>query len=202
MTDVAAPVRDFAGPKPRSTADDDRRLLAAVAEGDRNAFDRLYRRHHPALYRFAWRLVEDPSDAAEVVNEAMLVAWRSASSFRGEARVSTWLFGIAFRIARKRTKRTQQAPKLVPLDDVEVEAPDCPEAEAVRGQAAAVLNAAIASLGPVQRAVVELTFMHGLSYPEIAEVLRCPVGTVKTRMFAARAQLRRLVPAPLWEYLS
>lgn len=185
----------------RPVAPDDHALLRAVASGDRQAFDQLYRTHYRSLARFVWRLLDDPNEVDDVVNEVMLVVWRKADAFRGDARVSTWILAIGFRIARKRMARSRRAPQHVPVEDVEIVAEDGPEDDARDREVRRTVRRAVAQLGPIQRVVVELTFFHGLSYPEIAEVLGCPVGTVKTRMFAARAQLRRLVPTACWELL-
>jgi RNA polymerase sigma-70 factor (ECF subfamily) len=132
--------------------------------------------------------------AEEVLNDVMLVVWREAARFRYQSRVSTWIFGIAYHKAWKARAKTA-----VPLRDTPLLADASPDQEdpedaLIRQETHAALGHAVQALSPEQRAVVELTFYHGFSYREIAEIISCPVNTVKTRMRYARAHLARLLP--------
>ncbi|MEO1089125.1 MAG: sigma-70 family RNA polymerase sigma factor [Pseudomonadota bacterium] len=176
-----------------ATSLDDLRLLQRVVGGDVEAFDRLYRRHHGRLVGLVTRLTRRPDLAEDVTNEAMLVLWRRADSFRGAARVSTWLCGIAYRLALKRLGQAERHTGSVDLDDVDLVEPTSPETLAGAAQLGRHLRAALDDLAPAQRAVVELTFFHGCSQEEIARLLDCPEGTVKSRMFHARQRLRHIL---------
>ena len=183
-------VRDIlAKPSPDEV---DAALLAATAQGDVRAFERLYRRFHGRVYGFAQRLTDRSDLADEVVTDTMMAVWRKAGAFEGRSRPSTWILGIAYRVAMKARSRVAPDRFNDPIDDVEgtLEA-DTHASESVcqRLQIAGALR----HLPADQRATVELTYYHGYRLTEIAEITGCPVGTVKTRMFHARAKLRRLL---------
>jgi RNA polymerase sigma-70 factor (ECF subfamily) len=169
-------------------------LLRQVAAGDRRAFDTLYRRYWPRLTRFLDQLTHRPHLVEELVNDTLLVVWHKAGGFEAKARVSTWVFAIAYRKALKALKRRE--PFVDAALTEEVAGPDDPERDAIQVQQRRELRRALATLPPEQRAVVELTYYHDYAYPEIAQILGCPVDTVKTRMFHARRKLRLLVDAP------
>lgn len=180
---------------PENKADEDaidRALLAASASGDAEAFERLYRRHYRRLFDFAARLSGSHDAADEVASEALKVAWRRAGDFEGRSKVTTWLFGVAYRLTLKARARMSKRAGDVAYDD-DVHAPrsagDEVEAAFLRSQVAR----ALAALSPEHRTVVELTYYQGLRYSEIAEIIDRPIGTVKTRMLHARARLRELM---------
>lgn len=175
--------------------DQDSTLLDRVADGDRTAFETLYRRYYPRLYGYLLRLVRRPEMAEEALNDAMYVVWRKAASFRGGSRVSTWIFGIAYRKALKSLAgqdRREVGGEVLPAD--EPVAAGGPDRDLEEGELARQVAAALEQLPPEQRAVVELTYYQSLPYREIATVLGCPVNTVKTRMFHARRRLRQMLP--------
>jgi RNA polymerase sigma-70 factor (ECF subfamily) len=180
---------------PDGTPPSDAVLLAGVARHDRLAFEQLYRRFYPRLFGYLLRLVRRPELAEEALDDAMVVVWQKAAEFRGSSRVSTWIFGIAYRKGLKALERSERgetdlerAPAGEPVDE------GGPERDLRRRELAMQIDAALGRLPVEQRAVVELTFIHQLPYREIAELLGCPVNTVKTRMFHARRRLRRLLP--------
>lgn len=163
-------------------------LLDRVRRGDRGAFSELYRLYHPRLYGYLRRLLPNPATAEEVLDDVMLVVWRDARKFRGDAAASSWIFGIAYRraLTAMRTERRYQAP----LDHHT-------NAEMVAGETAQQdewIGAALLELSPDHRQVIELTYFGGFSYREIAKIAGCPVNTVKTRMFHARRRLKVLLP--------
>ena len=167
-------------------------LLDGVKRARRADFDALYRLYHPRLWRFLTPMLRQPDLLEEVLNDTMMVVWQRADSFDGRSRLSTWIFGIAYRKALKALGR-QDLP--VEDDDAE-EAPDegpGPERQLGLVQVRGRLKAAMAELSPEHRAVVELCYFHDMAYGEIAEVVGCPPETVKTRMFYARRRLRQLL---------
>lgn len=169
--------------------------LAAVARGDRRAFERLYRDFGPRVFRFAFRLTRDRAKAEEVVNDVMLEVWKSADRFSGLSSPSTWILGIA----RHRTLNAVRGKTLfLTALDSAAEVPDeSPGIEAGldRETLAARLRAALERLSPEHREVIELTFGEELSYKEIAAIAQCPENTVKTRMFHAKKKLEPLLAA-------
>ncbi len=173
----------------------DRELVARVARGDRQAFEALYRAFARRLGSYLFKLLRQPELVEEALDDAMLVVWQKAGSFDGRGRVSTWLFGIAHRKALKLMERSRRHLRALeaPEHAVDPVGPADPEQQAVRRDQLRRLARGIEALPAEQRAVVELTFFEGRSYREIAEVLGCPVNTVKTRMFHARRQLGRCV---------
>ena len=144
------------------------------------------------------RLISDPQKAEEVTNDVMLEVWKNAGRFEARSKVSTWLLGIARHRALNAVRRKQIAT--TDIDDAPAVIDDTqPDGEQVQEQAEAQsalregLRQALGQLSPEHRDVVELTFFHGCSYAEIAEIAGCPENTVKTRMFHAKKQLRRIL---------
>ena len=167
----------------------DVQLLRRVTEKDVLAFEALYRSFFPRLTRFLNRMTRSAVLIEEVVNDTMYVVWRKADTFDRTSKVSTWIFSIAYRTALK-AFRDMDEPVEGGDGHIEAEA-DC-EPESVMGQRQlqnSVSNA-IDALPFEQRTVVNLTYYHGMGYREIAEILDCPVNTVKTRMFHARKRLK------------
>ena len=166
-------------------------LVARIARGDRSAFDRLYRAYLPRLARFLQQVTRRPQAIEEVVNDTMLVVWRKAATYTSESKVSTWIFAIAYRRGLKLVKRFDEPV----ADDAQdaIASDDAPEGAVMQRQLREALGAAMAQVSAEQRAVVELTYYHGCAYREIAEIMGCPVDTVKTRMFHARRRLRQLL---------
>jgi RNA polymerase sigma-70 factor (ECF subfamily) len=172
-------------------------LLARIAEGDRNALRQLYGTYYHPLLRFICRITGRLDLAQEGVNDVMLVVWRSARAFGGRSTVSTWIMGIAYRKALKllaASKRWTSRIAGVPFDEL-IERSDAQAEPSENGELRDLLDAALRHLSAEHRAVVELTYFYGCSYEEIAAIAACPVNTVKTRMFHARAKLKQLLPA-------
>jgi len=166
-------------------------LIARIAEGDRKAFEELYYIYHRRLARFLTRLTRRYDIAEEVVNDTFWVVWRKAKSFRGDSQPSTWILGIAYRKARnafrssaRLAEKNLQAEFLPPTDE------EPSGTEELRDW----LTRALAELPVEQRLAVELCYELGHSCQEIATIMDCPVNTVKTRLFHARAKLQRLLP--------
>jgi RNA polymerase sigma factor (sigma-70 family) len=173
--------------------EDDLILIRRVAAKDRQAFEVLYHRYAPRLYRYLSKLISQKELIEEVLDDVMLVVWQDASRFNHTSRISTWMFGIAYRKALKALSRSANQSPDVPLATQEewIDRED-PEAAMTRQELHRTLARALETLSPELRTVVELTFYHGRSYQEIAEITACPVNTVKTRMFHARRRLAQV----------
>jgi RNA polymerase sigma-70 factor (ECF subfamily) len=134
--------------------------------------------------------------AEEAINDVMLVVWRNSESFGGRSKVSTWIMGIAYHKALKVHETSRRWTSRFKAADFD----DWLEHEAAAEPSDAIdlhdlLERGLSRLSPEHRAVVELTYFAGCSYEDIAVIAGCPVNTVKTRMFHARARLRKLLPA-------
>lgn len=172
------------------SADTDEALLARIVRGDEVAFEPLFRSYQQRLFRYLVGLVRDDSVAEELVCETMTEVWRNADTFQGRSRVSTWIFGIASNKAKTALRR-RQPQQAAPEDVLRLEDPRPSAADEIaRAELAGQVRTALELLTPEHRQVVELTFMHGFSYQEIAQIAGCPVNTVKTRMFYAKRRLR------------
>lgn len=176
----------------------DRDLLRRIASRDRHAIRELYERYYRRLFAYVFRVTRDTEVVEEVLNDVMLAVWRQAARFEGRSRPSTWIFGIAYHKSMKALRRQHRQPVAdddgPEPDDLATRSQPGPESLMARRELASALGRALATLPPEQRSAVELTFFHGFSYREIAEIAECPVGTVKTRMFHARRKLRELLP--------
>lgn len=180
--------------------DEEMGLVVAVRARDLRAFEQLYRRYQPRLARFVGTLVRSPALVEEVVNDTLMVLWQKAGDFTGASRLSTWLFAIAYRKA-VRARNRHAAPS--ESDAVLAELPGDAAADAPLSQdrTRQALQRAMAGLSADHRAVVDLTYFHEIGYREIAEILGCPVDTVKTRMFHARRHLRRAMAGELADWI-
>jgi RNA polymerase sigma factor (sigma-70 family) len=184
----------------RSPASDERELLARVAGRDLQAFERLYRLYQPRLTRFLTTLLRRPQLIEEVLDDTMMVVWQSADKFRGSSKPSTWIFAIAYRKAHKAKARWPD-PVEDPEFDTRVSEEPAPDEDLHHQRLHDSLMRAMDQLSADHRAVVDLTYFHGLGYREIAEIVECPVDTVKTRMFHARRRLKLAMPGGLDDWL-
>lgn len=182
----------LSSPQAAPQVPDEVELVRRVAEQDRRAFDVLYRTYYRRLTRFLEQLTRRPHLTEEALNDTMLVVWKKAHTFDGSSRVSTWIFGIAYRKALKAVKRSSD-PYNADAGEETRSGTEGPETEAIRSESRAQVFRALAALSVEHRAVVELTYYHGYAYREIAGIVGCPVGTVKTRMFHARRKLKSLL---------
>jgi len=164
-------------------------LLKLVATGDRNALTRLYLLYHARLFKFVFRLTRSYATADEIVNDTMLVIWDKAASFRGDSKVSTWIFGIAYKQTMRRVTRKQL--QLTPLTDLDDRGHDHDAAMEIEDW----VRQGLQTLPAAQQLTVVLVYYLGLTYQETAEVTECPVNTVKTRMFHARRKLKEYLSA-------
>lgn len=173
----------------------DQKLVARVQKGDKGAFDLLVRKYQHKVAKLVARYVRDRTEIEDVTQEAFIKAYRAIAGFRGESAFYTWLYRIAVNTAKNYLDSQGRRP---PNSDVEVEGAELMEsADSLRDQAtperrlltdeiAATVNRAIAALPEDLRTAITLREIEGLSYEEIAQVMECPIGTVRSRIFRAR----------------
>lgn len=179
-------------------------LVRRVQRGDKRAFDLLVSKYQLRLAKLVGRLVWDRSEVQDVVQESFIKAYRALPNFRGDSAFYTWLYRIAVNAAKNHLVTRSRRP---PSDDVDITDGDVeeagvvvadiatPESYAERDQLQAALGRALAELPEDLRTALTLCEMEGLSYEDIARVLDCPIGTVRSRIFRARRVLTtRLKP--------
>jgi RNA polymerase sigma-70 factor, ECF subfamily len=172
---------------------EDAACIARIAQRDQTALNDLYTRYRPRLYRHLFhQLHGDPSLVEEALQDTFLAVWRAAATFRGEASVATWLFRIAQRCAGRaaRAIATPTSGMVLSLAEIGEDARDA----ALAGHeehtlTRLALHEALRRLSEKQRDVLLLVFVQGFTQDEAAEILGIPVGTVKSRLHAARALL-------------
>jgi len=170
----------------------DRTLLERISNNqDRQALTELYERYRSPVGSFLHSKLREKRLVDEVFNDVMLIVWRKASSFQAKSKVSTWIFGIAYRTslshARKESKHTDKAQEYE-MNDI---------AESQESNASEHVRAAITELSENHRTVIELAYYFGHSVAEISETIDCPVSTVKTRLFYARQHLKASIETQL-----
>ncbi len=169
-------------------------LLRKVASGDEGAFDELYVLYGAAVYNYLLRLVNESPVAEELLQEVFLAVWQGADRFRAEARVKTWLLRIAHHKAVSWLRRHRSAASLDDATDVADD--DHVDEQIIQAWEADRVRTALNELTPKHRAVIELAFVHDLPYSEIARIVDCPVGTVKSRMSYALRHLTAVLGQP------
>lgn len=166
-------------------------LLTRIGEGDESAFADFYRLYDRRLGRFIASKLNDPADAADILHVTFMEVWRGASRFEGRSRVSTWVFGIAYRKIVDHIRKRR--PDAQSIDDLADELPDeGPSAfdRTVQSEERTNMHTCLGRLKPVQRTVLQLAFLEGMGYRDIAQSMSCPEGTVKTRVLHAKSALR------------
>lgn len=178
-----------------SDADAEADWIRRVAGGDRAAFEQLFHAYYKRIFGYLFRFVGKKESAEELANDVMLSVWKGAGGFKGESKVSTWIFGIAHFRAISSLRGAH--PEVVDIEDAGPipDSHELQEAALVRECAGEEIRKGLARLSQQHREVIELTFYQEFSYQEIAAILNCPVNTVKTRMFYARKELREFLAA-------
>lgn len=169
---------------------DEYALLQRIEVGDTSAFEVFYKLYYPRLYRFILRTTHQVECIEELIQETLLLVWEQPERFNHDSKISTWVFGIAYHKALKAMSKTAKRSHDVDVDEFSDILGDPLANLAETTEAQDWLNRALDVLSAEQRAVIELTFYHGLAYQEIAKILNCPENTVKTRMFHARKKLQ------------
>ena len=171
---------------------DDRALVRAHVDGDPHAFAELVRRHRDRLWAVAVRTIGSGEDAADALQDALLSAYRSAGSYRGEAAVTTWLHRIVVNACLDRVRRRQARPT-VPLPEDDGRAPAAPNDPIAARETALDVRAALAELPVEQRVALVLVDVQGHPVADAAQMLGVAVGTVKSRCARGRARLAVLL---------
>ncbi|MDE3025688.1 MAG: sigma-70 family RNA polymerase sigma factor [Acidobacteriota bacterium] len=177
------------------TAADERTLVVRAAGGDGAAFEQLIELHGRRTYRMLVRIVGDPSDAEDVLQETFLKAWRALPRFRGQAQFSTWLYRIAVNEANRRLARERRHRSL-PLEDTLAEVPDLepgPPAHAESVELQELVAWCISELPAQYREAVVLRDIEGLTNEEAAEALGLTVRNFKSRLHRGRMGIRRML---------
>ena len=185
-----SPSAAVASPGARSAEEQERLLIGQIVAKDPQAFETLYRQFAPRLYRYLSKLISQPELIEEVLDDVMVVVWQNAARYDGTAKPSTWIFGIAHFKALKARNKLHKASIDLPENPAEPAYASAPEELMMYEGLQLELKHALERLSPEQRAVVELTFHEERSYQEIADIMHCPVNTVKTRMWHARKSLK------------
>jgi RNA polymerase sigma-70 factor, ECF subfamily len=173
-------------------------LIRRIASGDQLAMRRLYARHRVAIYRWLLRLVGDAALAEDLLSDVFLDVWRKASSFEGRSSVSTWLLAIARHKALSARRRRTEVERNVGLSEFAsalADPGDDPELVLQKKDREELLRRSLARLSPEHGEVIDLTYYHGKSIKEIAEIVGINEATVKSRTFYARKRLAELVAA-------
>ena len=185
----------------------DQQLVARAQRGDKRAFELLVLKYQRKLGRLLSRFVRDPAEVEDVTQEAFIKAYRALPSFRGDSAFYTWLYRIGINTAKNYLVALgRRAPTTTGFDNEEAEGfedadqlrdTSTPESELEGKEIAATVNRAMDALPADLRTAITLREIEGLSYEEIANVMNCPVGTVRSRIFRARdaiaAELRPLL---------
>ena len=191
-------------------ADTDALLVERVKQGDKRAFEMLVVKYQRRIERLISRMVRDVDLVQDIAQETFIKVYRALPQFRGESAFYTWLYRIAVNTARKALLDLKRDPLVLAMystsdaekdetSRVESEPSTCetPEALLASKEIAAAVNAAIEALSEDLRQAITLREIEGLSYEEIAELMDCPIGTVRSRIFRAReaiaARLRPLL---------
>jgi RNA polymerase sigma-70 factor (ECF subfamily) len=177
------------------SVDTDAQLVERVQKGDKRAFDLLVIKYQHKIYALVSRLVNDHAEVQDVTQEAFIKAYRALPNFRGDSAFYTWLYRIAVNTAKNYLVSRNRRP---PGSDIDVDDAaqfaaesglrdiDSPEQQLQGEQMIRIVDRAIAALPEDLRTALSLREFDGLSYEEIAEVMQCPVGTVRSRIFRAR----------------
>lgn len=179
--------------------DIDKRLVERVQQGDKMAFDLLVTKYQRKLFRLVSRLVTNQAEAEDVVQETFIKAYRALHQFRGDSAFYTWLYRICVNTAKNFLDN--QGRKVLALTDTSTEQMesyaegenlrdmDTPESMLASKQIAQTVNVAIDELPEDLRMALSLREIEGLSYDEIASVMDCPIGTIRSRIFRARESI-------------
>jgi RNA polymerase sigma-70 factor (ECF subfamily) len=176
----------------------DEELVARSIRGDADSFNELILRWERPIYALAYRTIGREEDARDVCQETFLRAFRALPGFRGQAKFSSWLYRIALNLCRDWMRRERRTPVTQVPDDVDLwelaaasEPTDTIENLVVRKDLARAVERAMAALPEEQRTAIVLKEYHGLTFQEIADLVGCPLSTVKTRLYQGLTVLRR-----------
>ena len=184
----------------------DAQLVKRVQKGDKKAFDLLVLKYQQRIIKLVSRYVRDPTDALDVAQDAFLKAYRALPNFRGDSAFYTWLYRIAINTAKNylvtQSRRPMESESFrVEGEQVELESMlkdlATPESLLITDEIKEAIAAAIEQLPDDLRTAINLREVEGLSYEEIADVMTCPIGTVRSRIFRAREAIDHRLKALL-----
>jgi RNA polymerase sigma-70 factor (ECF subfamily) len=180
------------GEEPRQHDPDEARLIARCRAGEANAFDQLYREHRRMVAACLYRVLGGRDEIEDLVQEVFVIAFRGLDRFRGDARLSTWLYRICINVAlghlRKKSRRPTPAPLAAAPAPRAEDSPDSPERLLERREEVARVYRALDGLSPKKRIVLVMHEIEGLDLKSIAEIVGAPQVTVRTRLFYARKE--------------
>ena len=182
----------------------DRELVERVQRGERKAFDLLMLKYQHRIAKLIARYVQDPSEVLDVAQEAFMKAYRAMPGFRGDSAFYTWMYRIAINTAKNHLAAQARRPRESGVDVTDAEQFDgitelkeyvTPEGLALTEEIQRTVIAAIEALPEDLKVAISLRELEGLSYEDIARVMECPIGTVRSRIFRAREAINaRLDP--------
>jgi len=174
----------------------DQALVERAQQGDKKAFGMLVEKYHRKLGRLLSRMIRDQAEVEDVVQESFIKAYRALHNFRGDSAFYTWLYRIGINTAKNYLVSMGRRPQVlqdVEIDDVEnfedgseMRTMETPETAMMTKEIAQTVNDTVASLPEELRTAITLRELEGLSYEEIATLMQCPIGTVRSRIFRAR----------------
>lgn len=170
----------------------DHSLVRRMAAGDDSALRELYAAYGQRLYAYALRLTGEAAQADDVVQDALVAAWKSAGRFRGEGRLIAWLLGIVHHTALKSLRHRTQ-PLTDEIEETLEASHPSPEQQVECAELADGVRLGLNALSPEHRATLELIFYQGMSLEEAAQVCGVPLGTIKSRLSYARQHLRGIL---------
>jgi RNA polymerase sigma-70 factor (ECF subfamily) len=172
-------------------------LIAGVRQGDENAFRLIFEQHHRSVFRFLYGMVGDRRLAEELMQETFMQAYKNIGTLREEAKLLSWLCGIARHVALHSLRSRPGKNQWIGIDDQEVaelkEAQGTPETRMLNAELKAVIRDALAALDDDKRGVFILKVLQQMSYEEIAEMTGFSIPKLKTDLHRAKAQMRRLI---------
>ena len=175
----------------------DSELVRRIKAGESDAFDALCTMYDKKVVNIAYSLLSDREDALDAAQEVFVRVYKSISGFRGDSSLSTWIFRITRNVCSDFLRKRKGFVKSLDDDEEDeprLEIPDesrAPHTEFEKKERVRIVRAAISELEENQRTVLTLFDLNGLSYEEIADITKVPVGTVKSRLFRAREALRK-----------
>lgn len=190
-----------------ATTETDQQLVERAQKGDSRAFDLLVRKYQHKIIGLISRYVHDSGDVQDVAQEAFIKAYRALGKFRNDSAFYTWMYRIAINTAKNHVVARGRRPPSSDLDIMDAEVLDnsgrladmeTPESAMARDQLESVVYGAIDNLTEDLRTAITLRELEGLSYEDIAEVMQCPVGTVRSRIFRAREAVDARIQALLY----
>ncbi|MFY0606964.1 MAG: RNA polymerase sigma factor [Cyclobacteriaceae bacterium] len=171
---------------------EDRDLVKAILRNNRHAFAQLIDQHKQLVGHMVAKLIDDPQEREELCQDIFVKVYHSIGTFKGDAKLSTWIATIAYRMAINKLKSLKRSPEIDELDDIPVELAEW-NSEFVDRDFSKFIHHLIGKMPVNYRTVITLFYLEGFSYPEIVEVTGMPEGTVKNYLFRAKKKLKEIV---------